>query len=158
MEREMFRSAALAAVLAAGLMAGGAAALDESEVIGTWQVDGAAYRQGLMAAVADYLAQMPEEMRNQLQEAMFGELEGEGMDEASAEFMPGGEMIFHATGEPSMPGTWRLTGDQIEFARQGREEDEPAYVGTVAGGVMRVVPTLDENDMPFEVPLTLHRR
>jgi hypothetical protein len=155
----MIRSAALAAVLVAGLMAGGdAQALDESDVIGIWEVDAEAYRQGLLEAMEDYLAQMPAEMRAQLQEAMLGPLDEEEGVEASAEFRPGGEMVFHATGEPPTPGTWRLVGDRVEFAREGREEDEAAYIATVVDGVMRAVPALDESDVPFEVPLTLHRR
>jgi hypothetical protein len=153
----MIRPAALAAALIAGLAAGGALALEETDVIGTWQVDAAAYRQGLLEAMEDYLAQMPAEMRAQLEEAMLGELD-EDEGEAHAEFMPGGVMVFHATGEPPTPGTWRLVGDRLEFARDGREEDEPAFIATVADGVMRAVPVLDESDLPFEVPITLHRR
>ena len=154
----MIKPAALAAALLAGLTAGGALALEETDVIGTWQVDAEAYRQGLMEALEGYLAQMPAEMRAQLQEAMLGPLDEEEGVEASAEFRPGGVMVFHASGEPPEPGTWRLVGDRVEFAREGRGEDEPAYIATVVDGVMRAVPALDESDMPFEVPLTLHRR
>jgi hypothetical protein len=156
----MRRTGALLALFSAGLLADAARGVEErgeeSDVVGTWDVDGEVFRSDLERALESQFAGMPDIVRVHAMTAAQGQIEqmlGEGG--AYAEFRPGGQVVFHSPGDPPSSGSWSLEGERIRFERAARAEGEPGYDGTVEEGVMRVEP---DPGLPLTVPLTLRRR
>ena len=121
---------------------------------GRWAVDTAALRVELERLLRADIARMPTAQQPQTEAVLPGRLDQMVHRSAgTAEFHPDGTVLFEDSQGQRRTGRWTLEGDRVHLL----SEDEPPYLGTLDGDIMRLEAKAQVEDEPAP-GLVLRRR